>query len=87
MPNQDRPLFDRNQPYGIAFYPYYRVPEVSQILGIGPDKVRSLVRDGFFGEVIRIENQRRRPHKRNHMTILIPYDTLKRFLVENRVAA
>ena len=71
-----RPLFDRNQPKGVIFYPVYRVVEVAQIMGIGPDKVRSLCREGYFGPVIRIENQALRPHKRNHTTVLIPANSL-----------
>lgn len=85
--SSQRPLFDRSQPYGVIFYPYYRVPEVSLILGIGPDKVRSLFRDGFFGEVHRVEAQRLRPRKRNYTTIFVPYQTLVRFLCETKVVA
>ena len=78
-----RPLFDPKQPKGVIFYPFYRVPEVSQIMGIGPDKIRSLCREGYFGEVIRIENQtRRHPHKRNRTTFLIPASALLRILPE-----
>jgi len=82
----DRPLFDRSQPHGVVYYPHYRIPEVAQILGIGVDKTRSLFRDGYYGPVIRIENQRHRPHKRNHTTILVPYATLIRFLNGESVA-
>jgi hypothetical protein len=86
--SEARPLFDRSQPYGIVFYPFFRVPEASQILGWGPDKVRETFRNGVSGEVIQVPSQRIKPHKtRNYTTIFVPYKTLIRWLENNRVVA
>ena len=81
----ERPLFDRSQPYGIVFYPLYSVPEAAQILAWSPDKVRDIFRDARAGEVFQIPSGRYRPHRRSYITIKIPYDTLVQFLVNNRV--
>ncbi len=78
---ENRPLFDPQMPCGVVFYPTYRIIEVARITGIGPDKIRSLFRDGYYGKVIPVSSQRIKPHKtRNHVMLLIPYQTLMNFL-------
>ena len=83
-----RPLIDRSQPRGIVFYPYYTVPEVAQIMGISPDKVTSLCKQGQFGKLVEFNNQRQRPHlTRIYTTRLIPFEALFRILPDNSEVA
>ena len=77
----DRTLFDDSQPYGIARYATYRVMEVSTLLGIGPDMVRSIFRSRAYGAVLPVPSQRPRPRRiRKWEMLLIPYETLMNFM-------
>jgi hypothetical protein len=73
-----RRLLDMSQNGSFAQYPYYTVKEVSAILGISPDGVRTLFREGRQGPVLQICSPK--PGKRRYLTLLVPYHTLIRFL-------
>ncbi|MCX6545737.1 MAG: hypothetical protein NTV05_15155 [Acidobacteria bacterium] len=73
-----RPLLDFREPTGFVRYPYYTIREVTRILCISDDLVRSLFRNGKHGQVLEICNAK--PGRRTYRTLLIPYSTLIVFI-------